>query len=167
MRMRRQSVVFPGALLAAVLATPLAAAAQTPAPAGPKQQFRKVAEGVYAALPTPGSDVAANSGFGAGTKGVCVFDALRPEVVKEMLAEVHKLTPLAVRYVINSHHHYELVMGNATFDGATIVSHVNAREQLVKNPPAAQIERTRASNQQLGLPGSAAESAAVPPVRLP
>lgn len=161
-----RSLALAGALAAAALAAPPHAAAQ-PAPAGPKQQFRKVAEGVYAALPAPGSDVAANSGFIVGTKGVWVFDALRPDVVKEMLVEIRKVTPLPVRYVVNSHHHYELVMGNAVFEGATIVSHVNARRQLVTNPPAAQMDRTRASNQQLGLPNSAADASAAPPLRLP
>jgi glyoxylase-like metal-dependent hydrolase (beta-lactamase superfamily II) len=165
MSIMRQSVVIGAVAMAMGLAAH-SAAGQTAA-AGPKQQFRKVAEGVYAALPAPGSDVAANSGFIVGTKGVWVFDALRPDVVKEMLVEIRKVTPLPVRYVINSHHHYELVMGNALFEGATVISHANARQQLVKNPPAAQMERTRASNQQLGLPNSSADASAAPPLRLP
>jgi glyoxylase-like metal-dependent hydrolase (beta-lactamase superfamily II) len=138
---------------------------QAPAPAGPKQQFKKIAEGVYAALPAPGSDVAANSGFIIGKNGVFVFDALRPDVVKEMLVEIKKLTPLPVRYVVNSHHHYELVMGNPMFTGASIVAHANVRKNLIDNPPTAQIAQTRAANQKLGLPDSTADAPSE--IRLP
>jgi glyoxylase-like metal-dependent hydrolase (beta-lactamase superfamily II) len=133
--------------------------------AGPKQHFQKLAEGVYAGLPTPGSDVAANSGFIVGKSGVWVFDALRPDIVNEMLPEIKKVTPLPVKYVINSHHHYELVMGNPVFVGATIVAHENVRKNLIANPPAAQMARTQASNERLGLPNTTAE--AVPVVKLP
>lgn len=139
---------------------------QAQAPAGPKQRFQKVAEGVYAALPAPGSDVVANSGFIIGKDAVWVFDALRPDAVKEMLAEIKKLTPAPVKYVINSHHHYELVMGNSVFAGATIVSHANARKNLVANPPAAQMALTRASNERLGLRDTTSPEA-TPAVRLP
>jgi glyoxylase-like metal-dependent hydrolase (beta-lactamase superfamily II) len=160
-------------LLGAAVAAMTAVTAAAPGPAagqaapGPKQRYQKVADGVYAALPAPGSDVAANSGFVIGTRGVTVFDALRPDVVKEMLAAIKAITPLPVTYVVNSHHHYELVMGNSVFEGATIISHVNARRQLVDNPIDKQMERTRASNQQLGLPNSAPEATTPAPVRLP
>jgi glyoxylase-like metal-dependent hydrolase (beta-lactamase superfamily II) len=132
---------------------------------GPKQKFEKLAEGVYAGLPTPGSDVSANSGFIVGKEGVYVFDALRPEVVNEMMVEIKKVTPLPIKYVFNSHHHYELVMGNPFFPGATIVAHENVRKNLISNPPAKQIEWTRSSNQKLGLPDSSED--APPVVKLP
>jgi glyoxylase-like metal-dependent hydrolase (beta-lactamase superfamily II) len=141
------------------------ASGQMPAAAGPKQVFKPVAPGVYAALPAPGSDVAANSGFVIGKDAVWVFDALRPDVVQEMLAEIRKLTPLPIKYVINSHHHYELVMGNPMFPGAAVVAHVNARKNLIDNPPTAQIAQTRAANQKLGLPDSTA--GAPQEIRLP
>jgi glyoxylase-like metal-dependent hydrolase (beta-lactamase superfamily II) len=132
----------------------------------PLQTFQKVAEGVYAALPAPGADVSANSGFVIGKSGVWVFDALRPDVSSLMLTEIRKLTKLPVRYVINSHHHYELVLGNNVFEGATIISHENARKNLVLAPPPAQMERTRASLEKLGLPPED-RSAGTGPVRLP
>jgi glyoxylase-like metal-dependent hydrolase (beta-lactamase superfamily II) len=153
-----------GLFVAVVLATG-AASAQAPPAAGPKQQFKKIAAGVYAGLPSPGSDVAANSGFIIGTNAVWVFDALRPDIVKEMLAEIGRLTPLPVKYVINSHHHYELVMGNPVFKGATIVAHANVRKNLIDNPPTAQIAQTRAANKRLGLPDATAD--APDEIRLP
>ena len=154
---------IPLALLVAWLVS-LTGAAQ--AQTAPNKRYQKMAEGVYAALVVPGSNVSANSGFVIGTNGVWVFDALRPYVVKEMLAEIKKLTRLPVKYVLNSHHHYELVMGNSTYTGATIVAHENVRKNLIATPPAAQIERTRASNRRLGLPVSESDEAP-PPVRLP
>lgn len=146
----------------------LAASPQAPAaapPDGPKQKFQRVADGVYAGLPAPGSDVSANSAYIIGKDTVWVFEALRPEIVKEMLVEIRKQTKLPIRYVINSHHHYELVMGNNEFAGATIVAHENVRKNLIATPPAAQIERTRQSNQSLGLPQG--NEGQAPPVRLP
>jgi glyoxylase-like metal-dependent hydrolase (beta-lactamase superfamily II) len=132
----------------------------------PKQRFEKVADGVYAALPAPGSDVVANSGFVIGKDAVWVYDAMRPEIVEGMIAAIKKLTPAPVKYVINSHHHYEMVLGNSSFPGATIVAHENARKDLIAAPPEAQIARTRANLKRLGLQDSGADEA-LPPLRLP
>jgi glyoxylase-like metal-dependent hydrolase (beta-lactamase superfamily II) len=130
--------------------------------AAPLQRFEKLAEGVYAALPAPGSDVSANSGFVIGKDSVWVFDALRPEVATAMLAQIRMLTSAPVKFVVNSHHHYELVLGNGVFAGATIVTHENARKNLLLTPPDAQMERTRASLKQLGLPPEARPAATTP-----
>lgn len=155
-------VTLPALFVLAVAGAPASTAG---AADGPFQKFVKVADGVYAALPLPGADVAANSGFVIGTDGVWVFDALRPNVAKAMLAEIGRLTTLPVKYVVNSHHHYELVMGNAAFPGATIVSHENARKNLIASPPAAQIARTRAAFERLGLKDDT--NSDTPPVILP
>ena len=151
------------ATMALAIGSPIANA-QTP-PAATKQRFQQVAPGVFAGLPSPGSDVSANSGFIVGKDAVWVFEALRPEIVKEMLPEIRKHSAAPVKYVVNSHHHYELVMGNAEFSGATIVAHENVRQNLLRTPPAAQIARTRESNKRLGLPDSS--EGETPPVRLP
>jgi glyoxylase-like metal-dependent hydrolase (beta-lactamase superfamily II) len=132
----------------------------------PKQQFVKVGEGVYAALPAPGVDVVANSGFVIGKDAVWVFDSMRPEIIQGMVAEIKKLTPAPIRYVINSHHHYELVLGNSFFSGATIISHENALKNLIATPPDAQIARTRANLVKLGLKDTGPEEN-LPPMRLP
>ena len=139
--------------------------AQSKSPAHPQQRFQEVAKGVFAGSPTPGSDVPANSGFVIGKEGVLIFDSLRPELVAEMLGEIKKHTSLPVKYVINSHHHYELVLGNSVFAGATIVSHANARTNLIAMPPEAQVARTRASNVSLGLPNPPEEK--LPSLRVP
>lgn len=128
----------------------------------PQQRFHTLAEGVYAALPAPGADVSANSGFVIGKDAVWVFDALRPELATAMLVEIRKLTSAPVKYVINSHHHYELVLGNGVFAGATIVTHENARNNLLLSPPAAQMERTRGSLERLGLPAENRPGATAP-----
>lgn len=127
--------------------------------------YRQVADGVYAALQAPGS-TSATSGFVIGSEGVWVIDALRPEIVAEMRAEIRKLTPLPVKYVINSHHHYELVLGNSSYPQATVVAHENVRKNLIETPPVAQMERTRADYRRLGLSASAPE-ADLPSLRLP
>lgn len=144
-----------------ILMAAITARAQTPA----KQKFQKVAEGVYAALPAPGADVVANSGFVIGKNAVWIYDSMRPEIIEGMLAEIKKLTPNPVKYVINSHHHYELVLGNSSVPGATIISHVNARKNLIATPPEVQIARTRANLVRLGFDAGPVET--LPPLRLP
>ena len=155
--------IFFYAGLCALLSTALPRNAPAQAPA--KQRFQKVGEGVYAALPAPGADVVANSGFVIGKDAVWVYDAMRPEIVEGMLAEIHGLTSAPVKYVVNSHHHYELVLGNPAFPGATIIAHENARKNLIAMPPAAQIARTRANLVRLGLEPGREEK--LPPLRVP
>jgi glyoxylase-like metal-dependent hydrolase (beta-lactamase superfamily II) len=119
---------------------------------GPRLKFQKVAEGVYAGFPNPGSGVAASTAFVIGKDSVWVLDALIPEAAKETLAEIRKHTSAPVRYVVNSHHHSELVGGNAIFPQAEVLSHVNARKNLM-----AEQARAAAKPQQ----------DAKPPARLP
>jgi glyoxylase-like metal-dependent hydrolase (beta-lactamase superfamily II) len=142
---------MPRTLISVILLAFTALAVRAQEPANAKIAFHKVADGVYAALPKEGSGLSANSGFVIGTNAVWVFDALRPDGVREILAEIRKHTSAPVRYVINSHHHYELVMGNGLFPDAAVVAHTNVRRNLIAHPPKAQIERTRTSAARLGL----------------
>ena len=151
----------PALACAVLLIAALSAGAQAPA----KQKFVKVGEGIYAALPAPGADVVANSGFVIGKDAVWIYDSMRPEISEGMLTEIRRLTPLPVKYVINSHHHYELVLGNSLFKEATIISHANARKNLITTPPEAQIARTRANLVRLGFDAGPEEK--LPPLRLP
>ncbi len=81
--------------------------------------IQKVADGVYAAIPKPGRFVGANAAFIVDRDGVLVVDThYRPSAARELIAEIKKITPLPVRYVVNTHWHNDHVQGNQAYVGA-------------------------------------------------
>jgi cyclase len=113
----------------AALALSSTAFAQAPA-AKPPFTLQVLAPGVYAAIDGPEGKSGSNAGFVIGDDGVVVVDSFQTrDAAKALLEEIHKLTPLPVKYVVNTHYHYDHVMGDAVFAeaGATIVAHRNVR----------------------------------------
>jgi len=89
--------------------------------------IRQVAPGVYAAIDRD-ARAGANAGFVIGEDGVAIVDAFQfPEAAERLLEEIRKLTPLPVRYVINTHYHIDHVAGGGVFKdaGAIVVAHRN------------------------------------------
>ncbi len=127
-------------LIAALLLSTTFAAAQTAAqpaaplaPAGPTFTLHKLAEGVYAAVTIDGKGAGGNAGFMIGDDGVLVIDSFTPESsARELLAEIRKLTPLPVRYLVNTHYHMDHTGGNGVYAqaGAAIIAHPNVRTWL-------------------------------------
>ncbi len=118
---------MPGAVLAVVALSALAMAASAPAP---DFQVQKIGEGVWAAIGTDGGKAGANAGFVVGEDGVAVIDTFEdPGAAKELLAEIRKITPLPIRFVVNTHYHLDHVNGNDVFAaaGATILAQRNVR----------------------------------------
>lgn len=75
----------------------------------------------------------ANAGFVIGEDSVAVIDTFASrEAARQLLAEVHKLTKLPVKFVINTHHHYDHVAGNGIFvdADAVVVAQRNVREWI-------------------------------------
>jgi len=67
--------------------------------------------------------------------GLIVVDDKFPDQATEVLAQVKKVSPLPVRYVLNSHHHADHVSGNATVRsalGVDIIGHRNIRENFLR-----------------------------------
>lgn len=90
-----------------------------------------------------------NAGFVVTEAGVVVIDALgSPELASELIAEIRRITPRPIRYVIVTHYHADHIYGLQSFKaaGATIVAHSAARAYL--NSDTAQ-QRLAASRQQL------------------
>jgi cyclase len=109
-----------------VAALALAAAAQ----ANPYFILHRVAPGVYAAVDAPGSSAGSNAGFVIGSRAVAVVDTFQSvPAARALLAAIHRLTPLPVRYVINTHYHIDHVTGNRVFAdaGAVIFAQRNVR----------------------------------------
>jgi len=82
--------------------------------------------------------------------GVIMVDGQFAPMHDKLKAAIAAVTPLPVKYLINTHHHGDHTGGNAAFaaDGATIVGNVNERAMLAagttsntsgqKTPPAAE-----------------------------
>ena len=69
-------------------------------------QVEKVADGVYAAIAVPGGKAASNAMIIITKYQVLLAGAhFVPEGIKELLAEIARLTPLPLRYVLLTHHH--------------------------------------------------------------
>ena len=100
-------------------------------PAAPAPDFRlqQVGKGVWAAVVNDAGLAGGNAGFVIGEDGVLVVDTFQdPRPAEALLGEIRKLTPLPIRFVVNTHYHLDHVNGNDIFAaGATIVAHPNVR----------------------------------------
>src|SRR3984893_4515252 len=67
-----------------------------------------------------------------GTDGIIMVDSEFAPLHDKIKAAIAKLSPLPIKYLINTHYHGDHVGGNAAFhkDGATIVAHDNIRVRL-------------------------------------
>lgn len=116
-----------------LVAGPRAIGAQDPAalpftlePIGPK---------VWAAIDNrqAKAPASANAGVVVGDDGVAVVDTFASaEAAAALLAEIRKLTPLPVRFVVNTHYHLDHVAGNRVFAdaGAVVLAHRNVRSWI-------------------------------------
>jgi len=98
--------------------------------APPDFQLQKIGPGIWAAIVSDTGLAGGNAGFVIGDDGVLVIDTFQdPRPAKTLLAEIRKLTPLPIRFVVNTHYHLDHVNGNDVFAaaGATIVAHRNVR----------------------------------------
>jgi len=107
-----------------------------------KVTTHKIAEGVYLFTTTPYGDVglSGNSVAVLSRDGVLVFDACgTPETAATILAEIRKLTDQPVRYLVNSHWHWDHWGGNqvylAAFPGLQIITHEKTRELMLNVEP--------------------------------
>jgi len=123
-------------LLAVMLWLPLRAAAGDTLPF----TLQPVGDKVYAAIDNGrgerGARTGANAGVVIGDDGVLVVDSFVSRAAAQaLLAEVRKLTPLPVRFVVNTHYHLDHVAGNAVFReaGAVIVAQRNVRGWIGDN----------------------------------
>lgn len=71
-------------------------------------------------------------------EGVILVDDKFPEHVADVLRLVRTITPLPVRYMLNSHHHGDHVSGNVRIieQGIDVVGHKNIRENFIRTKQA-------------------------------
>jgi cyclase len=111
--------------------------AQGRTPAGTGHQgdafrFNKVAEGVYHAVGTGALTVIGNGAVIVNDDDVVIVDDhVSPAAAWVLLDEVKRLTPKPVRYVINTHFHFDHAHGNQVFGpGVDIIGHEFTRQML-------------------------------------
>jgi len=161
--------------LAIALVASLAAA--PPAPHAPPQMVR-VAEGIYQFITPPYGDVGLDGNAVAilSNDGVLVFDSNgTPAAAEAVIAQIRKLTDKPVKYLVNSHWHWDHWYGSEAyvraFPGIHIVSQAGTRAMMAG--PALEFNRPGIETQLPAYIASLekkvgdAEHATPPPADLP
>lgn len=128
--MKRSSVYVISGLLFLLLISPSLAQQQTPPQAAPVITVQQVKANIYLLK----GGMAAHTGVFIGEKEVIVVDAKMTEAAAaQVIAEIGKLTPLPIGHIFLTHSDDDHVNGLLGFPhGPTIVSHENARADMVK-----------------------------------
>jgi glyoxylase-like metal-dependent hydrolase (beta-lactamase superfamily II) len=102
------------------------------------------------AMGTPANrNFISNAGFVVTDAGVVVIDALgSPALATALIAEIRRITPQPIRYLIVTHYHADHIYGLQAFKaaGATILAHQAGRDYLGSD---AARQRLQASRQDL------------------
>jgi cyclase len=128
--MTRVRLVLVFTLLAAAAWTFLARA-QAPPPAA-AYTFQQIVPGVYSAIGTGAMNVGSNSAVIVNRDDVMIVDShISPESARVMLTELKAITGKPVRFLINTHFHYDHTNGNQVFGaGVDIIGHEFTRAKL-------------------------------------
>lgn len=116
--------------------------------------LNELAHGVFAVLAPAGHPGEANAGFVVMDDAVLVVDThMVPEAARELIAKIKTITPLPVRYVVNTHWHPDHTHGNASYVAAfgsktMFISHTTTRADIATLGSEA-LARNRAKNDAL------------------
>jgi glyoxylase-like metal-dependent hydrolase (beta-lactamase superfamily II) len=127
--MRHSRIVTLAAiLLLAALAVALAPQ-QAPSTA---YRFQEVQPGIYSAIGTGILNVGSNSAVVVNKDDVLVVDShITPEAARVMLREIKSITDKPVRFLVNTHFHFDHTDGNQVFGpDVQIVAHDFTRRKL-------------------------------------
>jgi cyclase len=127
------------AVLAAVAAAPSSHAASS---ATRVRSVEEVAPGVHLIRhpDAPDEFPQSNTTVVLGARDVLVVDSCYlPSAAREDIAQIRRLTDKPVRYVVNTHWHYDHQMGNAAyrdaFPGVSVLAHAETRNQIAGYDP--------------------------------
>ncbi len=97
-----------------------------------KDMFEELSEGVFRRrFPF----LRSNIGVVIGEDGVLLIDSRESrEAAEELAGELRTLTPKPVRWVVNTHWHWDHVFGNAAFPDAVVWGHRTCRRMLLDHP---------------------------------
>jgi glyoxylase-like metal-dependent hydrolase (beta-lactamase superfamily II) len=94
--------------------------------------LEEVADGVHAAIVTPGAGAMGNAAIVDLGDRTLVFDTfVTPSAARDLRAAAERLTGRAVSVVVNSHRHADHTLGNQEFvPGAVVISTTATRQRL-------------------------------------
>jgi cyclase len=108
-------------------------------PGGGDARFdiKKVADGIYAAVASPAYKVNCNTAIIENADGVMVVDThSKPSAARVIIERLREMTKKPVRYVVNTHFHWDHWHGNeaypAAYPDAEIVTNQITREAMLK-----------------------------------
>jgi len=94
----------------------------------PDGEIIELDNGIYARL----HEGLTNSGIIVGDTSVLVIDSLRmPSFARSLIEDVRKVTDKPVKYVIDTHSHWDHSWGNQEFPEAAIIGHENCYTEMV------------------------------------
>ncbi len=98
-------------------------------------RFEKVTDGVYYATASGTMNVGANSPIIVNDDEVLVIDSqITPAAARALVADLKAITSKPVRYVVDSHYHYDHSHGNQIFaPDAQVIGHDNTRRRMLTN----------------------------------
>jgi len=98
-------------------------------------QTVKVADRLYVLM---GGPAQGNIAVSVGSDGVFLVDSMYAQMHKKIVDAVRALSPLPIRYVVNTHLHGDHTAGNAAMAklGAVIISHENMRKRMADSQSA-------------------------------
>ncbi|MGH9962813.1 MAG: MBL fold metallo-hydrolase, partial [Pyrinomonadaceae bacterium] len=113
----------------------------------------KVKDGIYAAIAKPQYKLNCNAAVIINEDDVLIVDShSKPSAAKGLLKQIGKITHMPVRYVVNTHFHYDHARGNQAFftsypHEVTLISSEQTRKDLIG------IEMSRLKREVEDLPG--------------
>src|SRR5262252_9367329 len=104
--------------------------------------IKPVADGVYAAISKPAYKVNCNAAVIFIDDAVLVVDThSKPSAARALIEQIKQLTPKPVRYVVNTHFHWDHYQGNEAYPSSW-----PAGVEIISS------EATRANIQRIGIP---------------
>ena len=103
---------------------------------GPAFQFNEIAEGVYHIVSTGSLTAGANSVAIVNDEDVMLVDShITPAAAFVLQEELLNITDKPIRYVVNTHYHFDHADGNQVFgEEVELIGHRFTREALEGNP---------------------------------
>ena len=105
-------------------------------------EVKPVADGVYAAIAKPAYKINCNAAIIVLDDGVLVVDThSKPSAARALIEQIKKLTPKPVKFVVNTHFHWDHYQGNEAYPSSW-----PAGVEIISS------EATRTSIEQRGIP---------------
>jgi len=98
-------------------------------------RFQKVADGIYYATSSGTMNVGANSPIILTDSEALIIDSeITPAAARALVTDLKAITDKPVRYVVDSHYHYDHAHGNQVFmANAQVIGHDNTYKRLLTN----------------------------------